>query len=199
VIRAAGFVVWVLLGLPLAAAAQPATVPFELRWGMAQPLLPSSEPFARVSYEDEILGTSVIVTRLVIRRIDARRWQQAYLDSLDIRRGEWATKRDLFRREVQRRFRIDDAEITLPLADGVSYDEMAALLRTLKGKAVVWQARTVPAMDIRLEDVVRIDAARSARQYVIVLAPRHTTTSYYIDAEFDGVAVVVMRAAMAIP
>jgi len=166
---------------------------------LAQPMLPASAPHIRVSYQNEIVGTSVIVTRLEIRKLDPRHWQSAYLDSLDIRRGEWATKRELFVREVQRRFRIDDAEINLPQDDELSYDELARLLRAIKSKAVVWRATTLPSMDIKLEDIARVSAVRSSRRYAIVVAPSHTTTSYHIDAEFDGKTVIVERAGMAIP
>jgi len=207
------------------AHAQTPSVPFEMRWGMsltdndkaqileiarlvsdrpiakvlAQPMLPASAPYIRVSYQNEIVGTSVIVARLEVRKLDPRHWQSAYLDSLDIRRGEWATKRELFVREVQRRFHIDDAEINLPQDDELSYDELARLLRAIKSKAVVWRATTLPSMDIKLEDIARVSAVRSSRRYAIVVAPSHTTTSYHIDAEFDGKTVIVKRVGMAIP
>src|SRR5919109_1840726 len=126
-----------VVGLASTASCQPSSVVFETRWGMsltetdkadilgiaaivserpirkvlASTMLPTSIPFIRVSYEEEVIGTWVIETSLEIRRRDARDWAQPYLDSLDIGRGAWATKRELFRRDVLRQFRIDGSEI----------------------------------------------------------------------------------------
>jgi hypothetical protein len=94
--------VWAVALAPIAAHAQAAAVPFVFRWGMslsesdkaeileiaralsdrpimkilAQPALPSSTPFVQVSYVDETIDTWLIVTRLQIRRLDARDFQQ---------------------------------------------------------------------------------------------------------------------------
>jgi hypothetical protein len=73
------------------------------------------------------------------------------------------------------------------------------LLRAVKSKAIVWQATTLPAMDISIEHIGLISAGRSGARYVMFVERPHSPVSYQIHADFDGTSVVVKRVAIGEP
>jgi hypothetical protein len=161
--------------------------------------LPFQTQLFQVVYEAENFGTWVVETRLDIFPLDGRLWASDFLKSLDVRRGRWATRRDLARRELRRRFTVAGVEVVLPQPDDVTYEELLGLLRAIKGKSVVWPDGSPPVTGLRIENIEHIGVSGPPRLYHIFLASPQLPTLYVVDVEFDGTTVVVKRSAIGIP
>jgi len=211
--------------LPLTSSPQQLRTPFEYRWGIsltdedrsnivdlarllsdkpikkviAQYMLPSSVPLISVLYEDEVIGTFVIDTRLEIYKKDPSHWKQGYLDSLILSRGNWGTKQDFLQRKVLRLFTVGDTKVALRYSDSLSYREVARLLKAIKDKAIVWEDRNWRHLQILLEEITWIEFSEATRLYKILAQPEVRPQNYIIDAQVDGDRMIIKHFSMGIP
>jgi len=160
--------------------------------------LPFGTSVAQIVYRQNLSETSVIETHLDVYRRDSRLWSPEFLASLDIRRGDWATRADLAVPEMRRRFVIDGVEVALRQPAAASYEELSELLRRLNRRAVVWKdaAASVP---IRIANIEDIGVSGPPRRYHILVVLPPVATLHVLDAEFDGTTVTITRSAAARP
>ncbi len=158
------------------------------------PMLPLSTPSFTIVYTEEVIGTYLWDVRLKIYKRDPTHWRQEFLDSLDIVRGPWATRRQELKQAMLRVFDISGDRLILKQADELSYREIERVLKAIKTRAIVWEPKDLSPDVLRFSKITAVLPAQPQGSYEIHVDD--FGSGFVVTAQMDGNRLVVKKVGM---